>query len=94
MAKQATAAVPRGPGPSFSGVGPWLYLYAVEPWCPIVLVSRYTDLSFTQARDRLGWEWIVEAALRKAGYAPAHNATRPAPGVRPLPVTGLVGTSE
>ena len=41
---------------------------------------RYCGCSFAHSRVRLGWEWIVEAALRKFGYVlPCVDATESAP---------------
>ena len=48
---------------------------------------RYLDVSVRQFRDRLGWEWVLEAALRLTGLvpaaAPAELAPPPTPSLPP-----------
>lgn len=36
----------------------------VSAWC-----ARYLDCTWPEARNRLGWEWVIELALRAAGQA-------------------------
>jgi hypothetical protein len=49
-------------------------------------LARYLRLSFREARERVGWEWVIEAGLRTGGYVsgPAGNVI-PALARRPMP---------
>lgn len=43
-------------------------------------LRRYLGMTHDQSRRLLGWEWILELALRRAGYlAPADTARHPEP---------------
>jgi len=42
--------------------------HAIDPRTVQAHIHHYTDLTFAKARERPGWEWVVEAALRKARY--------------------------
>ncbi len=45
-----------------AGVGP----RTLRSW-----VRRYLDVSMAEFRSRIGWEWVIERALRVGGYAEA-----------------------
>ena len=42
--------------------------YAVDSRTVQAHIHHFTGLDFGQARKRPGWEWVIEAGLRRAGY--------------------------
>jgi hypothetical protein len=42
--------------------------YSIDPRTVQAHIHRFTGLTFEQARERPGWEWVIEAGLRRAGY--------------------------
>jgi hypothetical protein len=48
---------------------------------------RYLGATLYEYRGRVGWEWILECALRTAGYVDAPPVAAGSAGARRLPVT-------
>ena len=42
--------------------------YAIDSRTVQTHIHRFTGQDFGQARKRPGWEWVIEAGLRRAGY--------------------------
>jgi hypothetical protein len=58
-------------------------------------VRRYLDVTIAEYRTRIGWEWVLEAALRHGGYVEAPQWSKPyslRPGAIARTSTGMPST--
>jgi hypothetical protein len=42
--------------------------YSIDPRTVRAHIRQFTGMTFEQARERPGWEWVIEAGLRREGY--------------------------